>query len=151
MQTSALDFERFAPFGPLLLRLGLGAIFVAHAWGKIFVFGLDGTASFFAAHGLPSWAALPVILIELLGGVGLMLGVATRIVALALVPVMLGALVPHIGNGWMFTNPGGGWEYVAFLIVALLAQASLGSGAYALTPRLRKQAPPRPERVSDVV
>ena len=47
--------------------------------------------------------------------------------------VMLGALVPHQANGWMFTNSGGGWEYVAFLIVALAAQAVLGGGAYSMS------------------
>ena len=60
-------------------------------------------------------------------------GYRTRLAALGLGPVMLGALVPHAGHGWMFTNAGGGWEYVAFLIVALAAQALLGDGAFALS------------------
>ena len=64
----------------------------------------------------------------------LVTGIYARAVAAALVPVMLGALVVHLPNGWMFTAPGGGWEYVAFLVVALTAQVLLGDGAFALLP-----------------
>jgi putative oxidoreductase len=45
---------------------------------------------------------------------------------------MFGALSVHLPNGWMFTNSGGGWEYVAFLIVALVAQAFAGAGAFSI-------------------
>jgi putative oxidoreductase len=69
-----------------------------------------------------------VLAAELLGGLCLIVGFQVRLAALALVPVMLGALVPHVANGWMFTNPGGGWEYVAFLIGALIVQALVGKG-----------------------
>lgn len=62
----------------------------------------------------------------------LIFGFYTRYAAAALVPVMLGALTVHWENGWSFTAPNGGWEYVAFLIVALLTQALLGDGAHAL-------------------
>ena len=47
-------------------------------------------------------------------------------------PVLLGAAWVHSGNGWLFTNEGGGWEYPLFLTVAAFAQALLGDGAYAL-------------------
>jgi putative oxidoreductase len=53
-------------------------------------------------------------------------------VALALVPIMLGALSVHIGNGWLFSVPNGGWEYPAFWTVTLIVQALLGDGVYAL-------------------
>ena len=46
---------------------------------------------------------------------------------------MLGALLPHVGNGWMFTGTGGGWEYPAFLVLALIAQVLLGDGAMAVS------------------
>jgi putative oxidoreductase len=103
------------------------------------VFTFPGTAAFFAAHGFPGWTAYPVCAAELFGGLALVAGFQVRAVALALVPIMLGALAPHVGNGWMFTNPGGGWEYVAFLLVALVAQALLGSGAFALDRALQSQ------------
>lgn len=133
-----------APLGPLVLRLGLGAVFVAHAHAKAALFTFPGTAAFFAAHGFPGWAAYPVFALELLGGLALLAGLQTRWVALSLVPVMLGALVPHADKGWMFTGEGGGWEYPAFLVVALLAQVCLGGGAYALDAALSRRTAPSP-------
>jgi putative oxidoreductase len=122
-----------ASLAPTLLRWGLGTVFLAHVYGKLTIFTIPGTVAFFETHGFPGWTVYPVIALELLGGIGLLLGFQTRLVALALLPVMAGALVPHLGNGWMFTNTGGGWEYVAFLIVALSAQALLGGGALSIT------------------
>jgi putative oxidoreductase len=124
-----------APYGPLALRLGLGAVFLAHAGAKALVFTFPGTAAYFEANGFPGWTAYPVFAAELLGGVALLLGFRTRAVALALVPVLVGALRPHLANGWMFTATGGGWEYVAFLLVALVALALAGPGAHALDGR----------------
>ena len=137
------EFSRFqrssvdtADVGALLLRLGLGTVFVAHALLKLLVFTLPGTAAFFAAHGFPAWTAYPVFAFELVGGAALLLGWHTRWIAATLVPVMLGALTVHWENGWSFTAPNGGWEYVAFIVVALLAQACLGDGAFALGPAI---------------
>lgn len=119
----------------LLLRVALGAVFLAHAYAKAAVFTFPGTEAFFEESGLPGWTAYPVFAAELVGGLALLVGYRARLAALGLVPVMLGALVPHAGNGWMFTSPGGGWEYVAFLLVALGAQAILGDGALSLGAR----------------
>jgi putative oxidoreductase len=126
-------------YGALILRLALGAMFIAHALLKYFVFTLPGTAAFFESLGLPGFFAHLTILAELVGGVLLILGVYTRVVALALVPVLLGATWAHAGNGWLFTAPKGGWEYPAFLTVAAIVQALIGDGAFALkpTPALR--------------
>ena len=49
-------------------------------------------------------------------------------------PVLLGATWAHSGNGWLFTSPNGGWEYPAFWTIALVVQALLGDGAFALRP-----------------
>lgn len=126
-------------YGALILRLALGTMFVAHALLKYFVFTLPGTVAFFESLGLPGFFAHLTILAELVGGVLLILGIYARAVALVLVPVLLGATWAHIGNGWLFTNPKGGWEYPAFLTVAALVQALIGDGAFALkpTPALR--------------
>lgn len=126
--------------GALVLRLALGVMFLAHGALKIFVFTLPGTAAFFAAQGFPGWTAYPVVAAELAAGVLLILGVQVRLVSLATLPILVGALTVHIGNGWVFSAPNGGWEYPAFLIVLVIVQALLGEGAYALrwnaTPRL---------------
>jgi putative oxidoreductase len=121
-----------AAYAALLLRLSLGTMFVAHALLKLFVFTLPGTAQFFQSLGLPAALGYVTFAAELVGGVLLVLGVGTRWVALALVPIMLGATWAHAGNGWVFSAPKGGWEYPAFWTVTLFVQALLGDGAYAL-------------------
>ncbi len=124
--------SRTAPYAALVLRLSLGTMFVAHAMLKLVVFTLPGTAQFFQSMGLPGSLAYAVFAAELIGGVLLIAGVGTRWVSAALVPVLLGATWAHIGNGWLFSAPKGGWEYPAFLTVATVVQALLGDGAYAL-------------------
>ena len=121
----------------LILRLSLGTMFIAHALLKYFTFTLPGTAQFFESLGLPGALGYATFAAELVGGALLILGVQTRVVALALVPVLLGATWVHAGNGWLFTSPKGGWEYPAFWTVTLVVQALLGEGAYALRPSTR--------------
>jgi putative oxidoreductase len=70
---------------------------------------------------------------EVLGGLLLIAGLQTRIVSLALVPILVGSLWVHSGNGWLFSSANGGWEYSAFLTIAAFAQALLGDGAYSLS------------------
>ena len=123
---------RTAPYAALVLRVSLGVMFIAHALLKILVFTLPGTAQFFGSVGLPEWLAYPVTVMELVGGVMLIAGIWTRWIALALVPVLLGATSVHWANGWLFTAQNGGWEYPVFLTLAAVAQALLGDGAYAL-------------------
>jgi putative oxidoreductase len=67
----------------------------------------------------------------------LLLGVYTRVVAFALLPVLLGALWVHAGNGWLFSAPNGGWEYPAFLALVSVVVGLLGNGAFAVQPRRR--------------
>jgi putative oxidoreductase len=119
--------------GAAVLRIAIGFVMLAHAAGKIFVFTLAGTVAFFAQHGFPGWMAYPVIVAELLGGALLVAGWGTRWVSALLIPIMIGATLVHLPNGWMFTAEGGGWEYPVFLIFALGAQVLLGDGAWALS------------------
>lgn len=127
----------YAATAALLLRLALGVMFLAHAWVKIKVFTPAGTARYFESLGLPGEVAYLTIAAEVGGGILLFLGIETRWVALALVPLMLGTIVlVHGKAGWQFTNKDGGWEYPAFWVVGLLALALLGDGAAALGPML---------------
>jgi putative oxidoreductase len=104
--------------GTTLLRISLGLMFIAHSVIlKYFTFTLAGTAQYFASIGLPASLAYVVFTLEAVGGVLLVLGIRTRWVALGLVPVLIGALWAHSGNGWVFSNANGGWEYPLFLIV----------------------------------
>jgi len=118
-----------SPYAALVLRLGLGIMFIAHALLKLLVFTPEGTVGFFSSLGIPGWLAYPTIAIELIGGVMLILGTKTKYISLALIPVLIGTIVlVHGANGWMFANEGGGWEYPLFLIIALIAQSLMGSG-----------------------
>ena len=133
--------QKTAPLGAFVLRVSLGSMFVAHSVIlKLMVFGLPGTAKFFESLGLPGFLAYATFAAEAVGGILLILGVQTRLVALALIPVLLGAAWVHIGNGWVFSAKGGGWEYPAFLIAASVAVALLGDGAYALGATFRRKA-----------
>lgn len=128
---------RLAPHAALLLRVGLGIAFLAHGLLKVFVFTIPGTVGFFESLGLPGVFAYLVILAEIGGGAALILGLWTRLVSLLLVPVMLGALWAHAGNGWVFSAEGGGWEFPAFWTLTLFVQAALGDGALAVKLPIR--------------
>ena len=73
--------------------------------------------------GLPGFLAYVVFAAEAVGGILLIANVATGWVSLALVPVLAGALWVHSGNGWVFSNANGGWEYPLFLIVVAVVVA----------------------------
>ena len=119
------------PYGALLLRVALGALFLAHGLLKLLVFKPAGTAAYFRSLGLPGFFGYLTMVAELGGGTLLILGVATSLVALALVPLLIGTIyMVHGSKGWIFTNEGGGWEFPAFWALALVVQALLGSGAY---------------------
>lgn len=117
-----------------LLRISLGLMFLAHGLLlKVLTFGVPGTVGFFGSIGYPPVLAYLVIAGEILAGLALILGVWSRAAALAMTPILLGATWLHLGNGWLFTAPNGGWEFPAFWTVALLVQALLGDGAFALS------------------
>ena len=118
-----------------LLRVSLGVMALAHGLLKVFVFTPAGTVGYFESLGLPGIFAYLTILAEVGGGLALILGVYTRWVSLALVPVLLGATWVHLGYGWVFSNAGGGWEFPLFWTLALLVQAGLGSGSLTLSRR----------------
>lgn len=115
-------------YGAMVMRLALGAMALGHGLMKIFDFGFAGTAGFFASLGLPGILAYAVILVEVVGGVMLILGVLTRWVALVLAVILVGAIVfVHLADGL--------WEYPLFLLASSVAVALLGSGAHALEGR----------------
>ena len=119
-------------WGTALLRVALGALFLAHAGLKLLVFTPAGTAGYFASLGLPPALAYLTMLAEIAGGLALIAGLWTRVAALALVPVLLGSIVMvHGANGFWFSATGGGWEFPAFWAVALVVQSLLGAGALA--------------------
>ncbi|MAM24819.1 MAG: hypothetical protein CML55_05470 [Rhodobacteraceae bacterium] len=127
------DYAAFA------LRVSSGALFLAHGWLKVSVFTIAGTVGYFESLGLPGLLAYLVIFAELAGGAALILGIGTRVVSLALIPVLLGATWVHAANGWLFSGEGGGWEFPLFWAIVQGVIATLGSGTFALqVPGLRR-------------
>lgn len=110
--------------GLLLIRIALGSVFIAHGWAK---FGdLNSTVIFFVSLGLAPIVAYLVTAIELIGGVLMVFGVSTRIVGLAFVAVMIGAIsTVKIDRGFM-----GGYEFELTLLLVSLAMAFLGGGKF---------------------
>lgn len=119
-------------YGALLLRLALGVMLLAHGLLKVLVFTLPGTVQFFESKGFPGALAYAVIAAEIGGGLLMIAGIRARWIALAMVPLLLGAASVHLPNGWLFSAPGGGWEYPVFLALAALVQFMIGDGALAL-------------------
>jgi putative oxidoreductase len=137
--------ERGNESASTLLRLALGVMYLTHSVVlKLFTYGLAGTAGYFASIGLPAGLAYVVFAAEAVGGVLLLANVASGWVALALIPVLGGAWWAHAGNGWVFSNAGGGWEYPLFLIVVSVAVAlqSFAVRAADRRPRLGSVAHP---------
>ena len=135
MNADGID-SRTAPYAALLLRVSLGALFLAHAGLKLFVFTPAGTERFFASLGVPGWVGLVVIAAEIIAGMALIVGFHARVVALVMIPDLLGAIVlVHIHNGFFFTAKGGGYEYPLFWAIALAVLALAGDGAWAVRPR----------------
>ncbi|SMO62924.1 DoxX family protein [Paracoccus laeviglucosivorans] len=122
-----------ADIAAFILRVSTGAVFLVHGLTKLIVFTPAGTAGYFQSIGLPGALGYLTMLIEILGGLALIAGIATRWVSLVMVPVLLGAaLFGHAGNGFTFSNPGGGWEYPVLWAVVMGALSLLGDGAWSL-------------------
>lgn len=115
-------------WGVSVLRIHFGVILLAHGLLKVFVFTIPGTVGYFASLGLPSIVAYLTIFGELAAGLALILGIQTRLASALTVPILLGATFVHIGNGWLFSSEGGGWEFPASLTVIAIAIALVGSG-----------------------
>jgi len=120
----------------LILRVVFGLTFAAHGWQKVFVFGFGGVAHSFAQMGVPlSQIAGPLIaLVELFGGLALILGIFMRIVGTALACDMIGAIAMVRAKGGFFAPNGIELELALFCVAAALAVA--GAGKYSIDATL---------------
>jgi len=131
--TTMLDTRTTTPYAAFLLRVSMGVLFLAHGGLlKLATFGVAGTMGYFGSLGFPPIFGLIVIIAEIGAGIALITGVGVRVVSLLALPIMIGATLQHLPNGWIFSAPRGGWEFPAFWTLLLLVQAGLGAGAFAL-------------------
>ncbi|HET7696836.1 MAG TPA: DoxX family protein [Vicinamibacterales bacterium] len=128
-----------------MLRVCVGAVFIAHGARKLFGIwggpGLQGTAAMLTALGLPYPHPLAVLLAvaEFGGGILLVLGGLTRWAALALALDMAVAIWKvHAANGFFLADRaarGGGFEFAMVLLAALVCLALIGPGAWSVDHR----------------
>lgn len=139
------DVKTTTPYAAFLLRVSMGVMLLAHGGLlKLGTFGLAGTMGYFGSIGYPPVFGAIVAFAEVGAGIALIAGIGVRTVSLLSIPIMVGATIQHAGNGWVFSATGGGWEFPAFWTAALLVQAGLGAGAWALEPaRLLGRSPVR--------
>jgi putative oxidoreductase len=129
------------------LRVVLGVVFFAHGAQKMLGwfggFGFHATMGFFTHMGMPAPVAFLIICTEFFGGLGLLVGLLTRIASLGIAGLMIGAIfMVHLPNGffmnWMGTQKGEGFEY-HLLAIAIAATLLLrGAGAFSVDRALTK-------------
>jgi putative oxidoreductase len=122
-------------YGALVLRVFLGAIYVAHAYLALVVMGPAKAIEYLRAIHipLPELGAWYLILAHGVGGILLILGVMVRWAALANIPIMAAALwLVHLQQGFFVLSGKSGYEYVLVMLGATIAQALLGAGAFTL-------------------
>jgi putative oxidoreductase len=127
-------------WGIAALRIMVGLVLLAHGSQKLFVYGIPGTAAFFAKGGLPFPMVSAVLSIsaEFLGGLFLTLGLLTRPVAAVLAFNMaVAVLLVHLKNGFFLPT---GFEYALTLLVANISLVLTGPGAFALDHVLQHHA-----------
>jgi putative oxidoreductase len=112
-----------------VLRVILGFLFAAHGWQKFNEWTIAGTQAAFAQMGVPAAnVSAPLVAgLELAGGIALILGVLTRVVAALLAADMIGALFLVHAPAGIFADKGG-YELVLLLGTAALALALTGAG-----------------------
>ncbi len=114
--------KRNVELGLFIVRVLTGVIFLLHGFSK-FQGGIGGTMGFFQSIGLPGALAPIVAIIEILGGLLLILGLLTRMAGVALTVIMVGVLLTaKAGQPFMM-----GTEFDYLLLFTSLQLAFTGS------------------------
>ncbi len=141
MQALSIITKTPARFAPVVIRLALGIVILPHGAQKLLGWfggpGLEPTLAFFSeTMGLPPALGVLIIGAEFFGGLALILGAFSRVAAVGIGAIMLGAVFTvHASNGffmnWIGTQPGEGFEY--HLLALGLATATLIAGSGSLS------------------
>ena len=130
-----------------ILRMVLGVVFFAHGAQKMLGwfggYGFHGTMGFFEHLGMPAPVVFLIICTEFFGGLGLIVGLLTRIPALGIGVEMIGAvLMVHLPNGffmnWTGNQKGEGFEYHLLVIAIAVTLLIRGGGAFSADRALSK-------------
>lgn len=122
--------EKLKPLALLLLRLGLGIIFIYHGYPKIFTHAHQ-TMEEFPRMGFPSYFAVVAGVIEFFGGWLLILGLFTRIAALLLAGEMAIAILRvHLPQGGFMAVSN--YQFPLALAVGAFALVAVGGGAISI-------------------
>jgi putative oxidoreductase len=120
-----------APYGLFILRVALGVDWIVHAFLKTWR-GMNTHEALLAKNGITPLLAWPTFSCEVIGGVMILLGFYSRQAA-AFLLIFLGVVVwVKWPVGWLYSNPGGGWEYPMLWLFAQLAFVLGGDGAFAI-------------------
>lgn len=140
---------RLSAFAPVVLRLVVGSVMAYHGFKK-FDGGLDGVEAFFSMVDAPAPAiTAPLVAgLELVGGIALLAGAATRLAALALAGVLTGAIILVKLDLGVIAPPGPmpGAELDLALLAGLVALALLGPGRLAIDQLIGAESAPAPEQ-----
>ena len=131
----------------LIARLFLGVVILPHGLQKLLgMFGGGGfsaTVDFFVNSGMPAAVAFLIIIGESFGAAGLIIGFLSRLAALGITLIMLGAIfLVHLPNGffmnWTGNQPGEGFEYHLLAIGLALVVLIKGGGKWSVDGALVK-------------
>jgi putative oxidoreductase len=126
--------QAFTNLGLVVLRLGLGIIFVAHGGQKMLgIWGGNGWRAtlegFQEGLGIPQWLGAVAIITEFFGGIAVIIGALTRLASLGLAVTMVVAMVKvHWAGGFFLPE---GIEFNVALLAMSLALVLTGGGAWA--------------------
>ncbi len=134
-------FRTTDDIGAFIARITLGVVILPHGLQKLLGLfggaGFSGTVEFFVGSGIPAFIAVLIIIGESFGSLGLIFGFLSRLAALGIIIIMLGAIVTvHLKNGffmnWSGSGPGEGFEFHLLAIGLGLVVLVKGGGLFSI-------------------
>ena len=140
-------FRTSDDIGAFIARIALGIVILPHGLQKLVGLfggaGFSGTVEFFVSSGLPAFVAILLIIGESFGALGLILGFLSRLAALGITIIMIGAVVTvQLQNGffmnWTGTKAGEGFEFHLLAIGLALIVLIKGGGIWSVDGAIAK-------------